>query len=334
MNQGKLAVIILMMSMLLPFCSGTGTETTAKKNIQDYFKKFMTMETLEKAGFEHFDGVSFKLLSLNKNLYILNNKDYLIAKFMGDKLQRVFKTQKGQAPKELITPISFFVYDNDTLAIFDRTKYSVLLFDHDLNYLKEIKLKGQFERVDRVGKILVARLNVHAKNVFAILDNKFEIVKTIVKSNTKAPFDQFYPRLLNVAFFLGEELLAHSYWLFPYKKCHVNIHDLKGGLIVTLPWEQPFTPTAKSFEERKNWYGSNYIGKYGSYYVVKCSHSKTLLGSVRHHDLLIFDEKGTLKYRGDFPYIIRKVSENANDTKIFFMDDDEGISYIDVIDFI
>lgn len=334
MTKGKLVLVSLMMATLLPFCSETGTKITAKKNIAKHIKKFMTSEVLEETGFEHFAGVDYFLLLKSKDFYIFNEKDFMIAKFTGNKPQRIFKTREGQAPKEMINPTSFFLYDKDTIAVFDIAKASILLFDLDLNYIKEFKVDSRFGRMNRVGENLVAMLtSIKQENVFAILDSNFNIVNTFVIANQKLPFERFIPRFMNAGYFPGKNLLAHSYWCFPYKKCHVNIHDLNGELVVTLPWEQPFTPNEKTFKEGKGLYGSNYVGKHGSYYAVQCSYSKVLFGP-RNYEFMIFDQEGTLKYKGDFPYIILETSNRGIDTKIYFMDDDESISYIDVTDFL
>lgn len=331
MTKGKLIFVSFMMAMLLPFCSGPGTKTTAKKNIDDHFKKFMTVEKLEEVGFQHLDGVNFFLLLNSKNIYIFNEKDFLIAKFTGNKLQRVFKTQKGQAPKEMITPMSFFLYNDDTIAIADYLKSSILFFDRDLNYTKEIKINNKIMTMARVGKTLVATSNYGGEeNVFAVLDKDFNIVKTIVKANKKMPAERSQHWHLNKGFFLDEKLVSHSFVLFPNKKCKVDVYDVNTEkLVATLPWEQPFSPTAKSINERKNIYFIEHVGKYGLYYVVRTSHSKTLQ-SKSYHEFMIFDLDGTLKYKSDFSYGIIQAVKDTMDSKLYFMDDDEGISYIDI----
>lgn len=335
MTKGKIAVIIPIIVVLLHFCSGTNTPNPSyeKKDIKDHFHKIFTVEAFEKAGFEHFDGQVFQLLFKNEALYIFNKEDFLIAKYAGNKLQRVFKTNKGQAPAEMITPGSLISYDNDTIAVFDFAKMSILLFDLDLNYIKEIKTDSRFRRMDRVGVDLVAMLNYKNEDVFAILDKNFKIVNTIVRANNKIPFERFWPTLLNMGYFLEKNLVAHSYWVFPREECNVNIHKLNGDMVAMLTWEQPFIPTAKSIREGTNIYSCIYVGKYGSYFAVQNSHSKTLLGSKKHYDFLIFDQGGSLKYRGDFPYSILKTSNSPKATRIYFLDDEEGISTVDVTGF-
>lgn len=335
MIKGKFVVATLMVTMLLPFCSGTDTSTPAPViiNIDDHIKKFMTIAELETAGFEHIYFPHFRLLFKDKDLYILNTKDYLIAKVTGNKLHRVYKTQKGQAPKEMVAPRSLFLYDDNTIAIYDILRISIIFFDRDLNYIKEIKLKNEFSKVARIGKNLVALLNFEEECVFGILDKDFKTVQTVVKANKKIPAERFRPWNLNTGFFLDERLVSHSYSLFPNKNCKVDIYNVYNGeLVVTLPWEQPFSPTAKSINKRRNMYYIYNVGKYGSYYVVHASHSKTLM-SESHYEFMIFDRDGVLKYKGDFSNGILNTSKDTMDSKLYFMDDDEGISYIDIEEF-
>jgi hypothetical protein len=336
MNRGIHFIYLLVIILLIASCSGAKAPPIAPKRkvIEDQSVKFISVEALEKAGYEHIAGIHFRILFIGKFIYIFNTKDFLLTKFKGNRLQRAFKTRKGQAPKEMITPLSLFRYNGNTIALFDELKSTVFFFDIHLNLTKELKIKSKFEDIARVGKEIVATHASIERNFFALLDNNFQVVRTFVKANNTFPFKRVYKHHLNEAFFLGDNLVSHSYSMFLYKLCTVNIHDIrKGMLVLKLKWEQPFSPTAQSINKKENCYYLYHVGKYGSYYVVQTSHSRTLLGSRRHREFRIFDQAGEIKYKDDFSNRIIQASKETPDSKLYFMDDEEGISYIDIEEF-
>jgi hypothetical protein len=291
------------------------------------------MEALEKSGFEHIGNIFFKMLVRDKTIYILNNKDFMVAKFSRNDLRRaecVFKTKKGQAPKEMIAPATLFLYDEQTIAVSDIARNSVFFFDLDLNYIKETRINDRIGRMVRVGNSFASQLRSKEDDAVAIIDNDFKIVRTIIKANKTLPFEGFFPPFLNMVYYPGNNLIAHSYWCLPFKECFVNIHDLEGNMKVKLSWKHPYTlPTAKTFKNGQKLYSCDYVGIYGSYYVVKCKFIKVVFGS-KSHDLLIFNREGNLEFKDDFPYDILDTTGSLNESHIYFMDDEEGISYIDV----
>jgi len=325
-----------MTAILVVSCSETSAPpiVPTKKAIIEHAVKFMTVEALEKVGYEHISGYNFRILFKNGSLYILNTKDFLLAKFNGDRLLRVFKTRDGQAPKEMITPFSLFRYNENTIAIFDEHKRSVFFFDSNLNLEREIRINSNYEKIARVGKNMVATFSSLEDDMFALLDENLQVIRTAIKTNKTFPFKRVYKHHLNEGFFLDGNMVSHSYSMFLYKNCKVNIHDISTGkLVAVLNWEQPFSPTAQSINKRKNCYYLYHVGKYGPYYVVHTSYSKTLIGSRRHRVIRIFNEKGDLRYKDNFGNIIITVSKESPDSKLYFMDDGDGISYIDIEEF-
>jgi hypothetical protein len=337
MHIEKRLILSIIIALLLAGCSSSSTETplAEKSSIQSHFKKLITMESFEKAGVEHFGG-SISMLLRGDELFILNFKDLSLLKYGMNNLQqaqRIFRARNGQAPKEMLNPSSLLFYDDNTIAVFDKGKSSVLFFDLDLNYKKETVVDNRLGRMARVGNFILSQQNYRQENAVAILNGDFKIVKTIIKSNQKIPFERYFPSFLNVVTYPGKNLVSHSYWIFPFKKCHVNIHNLDGKPVVKLQWEQPFTPTSKVFKEGRRLYAVTNVRACGSYYVVKCSYTKVLFGP-RFHVLLIFDNQGTLKYKGDFPYNLIETAGDFDESKIYFKDDEEGVSSIDVTAFL
>jgi hypothetical protein len=336
MRKRIFLIFSLILVLLLSACKEKNSPVSVAKarDIKEYARKFMSIEVLEKSGFERISSDNFELLLEGETSYILNSKDYLIVKFKGNTPQRIFKTREGQAPGEMITPYSLFRYNESIIAIFDTLRKTVFFFDNDLNYVKEIKVYPEFDAMTREGKNIIAIYSSLEENMYAQLDENFRVVRTTVKSNKTFPFKRVYNFHLNLGFFLDNSLVSHSFSMFLYKKCKANIYNVNTGeLVVTLNWEQPFSPTAKSIYNRMNCYFLYHLGKYGSYYVVHTTHSRALLDRRRYYEFRIFDEEGVLRYKDDFSNRIMAVSKKTPDSKLYFMDDDEGISYIDIEEF-
>jgi len=322
----RLSLVFLIIS-LLSFCS-QDAEMKNNLDIGKKFKKFITLSTLEKAGFEHLDADSFVILSRAGSSYILNKKDHLIVKFMGNNPLKMYK-EEGQGPGGMIDPRSMFSYDPETLSIFDITKASVLLFDLDLNYKREVRVNTDILKLKDIKDGFVA-FGAFGDYLFARLDKNFKVIETFVKADKTMPFRNMFPQSLNMGYLLTGNKIAHTAWLFTSKNCKADILDLSTQKnIVSLKWEQSHSPTQKDIDNRTNMYSSNYIGKHGKYYVVHNSFFKNI-SDQGTNELLIFQENGKLHSKHDFPFSIIRCYNSSGDTRIYFMDNDEDISFFDL----
>jgi hypothetical protein len=315
----------------MAFCSHSDRDKIQEnKESENHFQKFITSDILESAGFEHFNVSNFFMLFHEENLYIMNMEDLLIAKFHGVKPGNVFKTRKGQAPRELIVPRSLFLYNAETLSVYDIAKSRILFFDLDLNYLNEIPVGRDFVEIHRNRDMLVSCRMFQYDTIFASLDDEFNVVETFVNADKKIPVEGFPPPLSNFGIILNNGLVAHTYRWYPFKNCKIDIYDIYSRQPkVALSWQQPFSPTRQDIKSRKNLYFSTYVGNHCKYYVVQNSISKKLKANVKY-DLLIFNDKGKLLHRSEFPYCLIRFRKDIEDTMLYFLDDDEDISCIDV----
>ena len=119
------------------------------------------------------------------------------------------------------------------------------MFDLDLNYLKEIRVKNFFLDLARTGQGLTARqFTMETEDVFAFLDENFNVVETFLKANKKRPFKKFIPGQVNHGYFLDQRHVAYTYAKYPYKECKIDIYDLDTRkMVLTLKWEQSHSPT-------------------------------------------------------------------------------------------
>jgi len=314
-------------------CSGNPgkEELLPPRDISKYTHVLIPAETLEETGFEHFGEYAFDLAFKGDCLYLLNYNDYLIAKFDTRSMKplRTFKSAEGQAPQEMLVPRSLFFVDNK-VAVFDIGKRNILFFNLELDYVEEIKIEKNFTKIYCNGQKLMAMLYYKDKDVIGFLDSRFEVVESFVQANKKIPFDRFYPMLLNMVYFLNGQEVAHGYYVFPYKRCEVAIYHIPSKKkLMTLSWDQPFSPTQKDVSARENNYISYYTGKHGRYYVVETSTFKNLR-SKEIFNLLVFDERGRLLLLQEFPYRFLNYTTDRDDPRVYFMDDNENISYMDI----
>jgi hypothetical protein len=322
--------LFLLIIVLMTFCSKSGGDNVLENYIENHSQKFITSDILESMGFEHFDVSNFFMLFNEDNLYIMNMEDLLIAKLRGVKPGKVFKTAKGQAPRELIVPRSLFLYNADTLSVYDIGKSSILFFDFDLNYLDERPIGRDFIEIQRSQDMLLSCRMFQHDTVFASLDDEFNVVETFVNADKKIPVEGFPPPLVNFGIILNNGLVAHTYRWYPFKNCRINIYDTCARQSkVVLSWEQPFSPTEQDIKSRRNLYFSFYVGNHCKYYVVQNSISKKLKGNVKY-DLLIFNDKGKLLHQSEFPYRLIRFRKDIEDTMLYFLDDDEDISCADL----
>jgi hypothetical protein len=334
MKKGQ-EIILLVVIVFLAFCSPVEkNRTSKKKNIDEYFKKFITIDTLESVGFEHINIHDFSMLFYKEYLYILNQGDFMVAKFKGNTPLKVYKAKKGQAPKEFIDPRHLVLYDPGTIGVYDVTKLSVLLFDLDLDYLREIRVKNYFLDLARTGQGLTARqFTIETENVFAFLDENLNIMETFLKANNKRPFKNFNLLQVNHGHFLDQRLAAYTYAKYPYKNCNIDIYDLETRkMLLTLKWDQSHSPTQADIDTGRNNYYSWYAGKHGRYFVLQNTFYKDLQDKDPIKEMLIFDEKGTLILRKNFPHMLLRFKKIQNDSVLYFLDENEDISLIDIKD--
>lgn len=335
-QYSRKCLLIVLWLVLLSFCSQSGsTKKVEGKSFEKYFKPFISMSTLEKAGFEHFNPPYYSMVIKGPYFYILNQSDRMVAKFEGIKPLRAFKAAEGQAPKEMINPKSVFFYDRDTVAVFDVTKLKVLMFDLDLNYLREVKVQDKFFNMYGTNKGVLAFAYWTQGHVFAFIDKDFNETETFVKANQKMPFDQFYPPLLNNGFLLNGTLAAHTYRLQPRKECKLDVYDINTKKrVITLNWKQPFTPSQSSLNARKNMYFTVYAGKHGNFYVVQNQIIRRLRTKTWELYLLVFDQHGELIRHIRFPHFLMRTQKDDDAPEMYFFNDEENISYIDIGDIV
>jgi len=313
-------------------CSSQDKKPKGKKSGYA-IKQFISCQTLENAGFEHMDGMHFDLLFKNKDFYVLNDWDRRVVRFENGMPANKYSSIAGQAPSEFMTPRSMFSVDSSTIGVVDIQKARALLFDDKLNYLKEYPLPMLTNSITRVKDTWVSfQVSQTRDMVFDILDEQFKPVEKFLKANTKVPFEHYYNVFLNKGKFLYGGLAAHSYSLFPYKACHIDIFNIAAReKTVTLEWEQPFTPSDRSIQKGINLYFLERIFKTGRFYTVQCVFGKTLAQPYDvEYDMLIFSESGALEFRDKFPYLFIAYQSDKPESRVFFMDKDENMAYIDI----
>jgi hypothetical protein len=332
-NINRIFILMAILSVIISgACSKQGNSpgNIEKQSPDGSIQPLLSRETLESVGFEHFGAYDFRLLFDCGHLYVLNSRDYMIVKFLGKEPQAVFKTTKGQAPTEMIHPITIFRYNTDTIAVFDKSKRSVLRFDRHLNYIDEVSLEKDYNYIYDSDNGLLAFLDYKNDDACAFLDENFRPVEAFVKANKTIPFERFYPQLLNKCFILDRRSVAHTYGLYPRKNCSVAVYRLNDKTAAaTLTWKQPFSPTQKDISARKKLYFSLYVGKHGPYYVVQSTIVKALGRKEKYHSL-VFSQDGELVHDEIFPHRFVSVQKDSGNSNVYFLDDDENISYIDI----
>lgn len=262
----------------------------------------------------------------------MNSKDYLVAKYneSGGNPLNVFKGEYGQGPTDMLVPRSLFNFGVNKVGIYDVRNQKILVLDSNLKYLEEINCKKNFVEIYSSQRGLLALLDYKSNHAMAFIDDTMTIKQEFIAANKKTPSEKFYPQLLNTGFYLNTGLVSHSYRLFPYKKCTIVIYDIESMKDkLTLNWEQPFSPTLKDIENRKNLYFCVYVGKHDRYFVVETIVNKTLKSSPEYH-LLIFNETGKLLLNQECPYKLIHYCSDEENAKVFFVDENENISYIDI----
>jgi hypothetical protein len=314
------------------FCMLTSLYSSTAENKHQPFEnqiQFLGFETLEKAGFEHFTPENFRLLITNEYAFVLNRKDNMVVRFKGEKPEKVYKAA-GQGPAHFLKPTSMFLMDKETVGIFDGIKYTVLMFDRDLNYKKEIRVSPSIRTIAKVSSGYIAFGDFDQGHMFASLTEEFKTVRTFGNRERKASI-RVFPGSLYMGYLLNDGDVADTSWLHASPTCSVKIIEVASLRVKTvLEWKNPFPPTQKDFDELRNLYSSYYVEKHGQYYVVQNILAKA--PKQRIPELKIFSVEGKTvgTYIVDFT-IIPAISER-DEERIYVMGDDENISYWNVLE--
>jgi hypothetical protein len=286
----KIAVSVVSILLIILCSCGSKEKTLGKEDFEDKFKILLSESDLASAGFENLDPNKFGLLVKDPFLYVFNSDDKMIVKFQGKNPVKKYKAS-GPGPKEFLNIRSEFFDTPNTIAVFDMMKKSVLYFDLDLNFIKEIKLINQFFRLGKTDSGYIGLL-IDVDYIFALLDKNFNTVESFIKPNRKAAFEKMYPFMLYKGYLVDERTVAHSERVFTKKDCIVDIYDLvQKKIIVTLKWQQRNTPTQKDIN-RRYLYNAGGVYKYDTCYIDQNWYSKGIDISKVKADFLIFKTNG------------------------------------------
>jgi hypothetical protein len=174
---------------------------------------------------------------------------------------------------------------------------------------------------------------LNAGHLFARLDKNLKVVETFVPVKKKLPFKSLYPTILNAGYILDEHTVARASALLLNRECKVDISDIKSKKItVSLKWKNPHPlTTQKDIDAWRNRYYLGMVRKYKNCYAVHTGFvKKVTMHPKADLELLIFRENGELYVKvDDPPYTLIYANDQE---KIYFFDDDEGISVLDADD--
>ncbi len=325
----KSAFVLILMFFLIG-CSKTENANNSKPQSVSAIK-FLSSEVLEEAGFKHIDAMFFELFFVGNNTYLLNSSDNMIARFVNGKADRVY-SQYGQAGGEFLSASSIFLSDPGTIGIFDTQKSCVLLFDTELNYKDQKRTSHSIRKLSKTDKGIFA-FGDFGKAFYARLDDNFNIIDYFGDRSfegLKIPFEGLYPYALYMGYLLQNGEFADTSWLHVYSPCKVDIIDpISKKIKCSLEWENHYPQTQKTIQNRTDSYSCYLVGKYGKFYVVQNSFSKKP-NSVPVNDLIIFSENGKYFGKLDFKWQIISSSGVKNDSRVFFLDDNEDIAFFDL----
>ncbi len=325
----KKIISMLIMGLTFLSCSSEEQKTELKK-ITPLLKRFISIENLEAAGFESFKSLDYNILIIDENFYVLNSKNSTIAKFKQTKPLRVYKNF-SQGPGGMLTARSLFLYDRETIAVFDVQKLCVLFFDFDLNYKNEIRINPAFSRMRNTGKMFTASGNFPDNKLFSILDRHFNTLETFVTHDLSIPFKvRFPPQFFNRCYLVSDRQVAYTYWLYLTKQCKVDIFDIDTRVKITsLKWNQSNTPSQSDVEKNLDSYTSVCVAKGFKYYIVNSKFQKKMW-DIGYNDILIFQLDGQLIFREQVPFSLIESVSSPSDTRLFFFDDEKGILVLDL----
>jgi hypothetical protein len=326
----KSFIIALLLTLILIGCTAEVKRASKSAKALPEGKVLLTLEALEKAGFEHFDASNFSVLIVEDYLFLMNVKDSMIVRFTGTTPEKVFSA-KGQGPREMMNPASIFLSEYNQIGIYDSEKLAVHFFDLDLNYLEQLPVHPAIRKLYKSGGELYA-FGDFGDGIFARLNSDLQVIYVFGNKKRKAPFKNLYPTYLYMGYLLDSADIADTSWLHVHDPCRVNVIDAGTKKVkVSMSWTHPKPPTQKDIDQRMNMYSVYYVGKHGNYYAVQNDFTKTMTGKSKL-DLLFFRENGELVGRYDFPYfIIDSHSPLIDDSRVFYMDEKESLCYIDLM---
>lgn len=320
----KLVITITFIFLIIVSCSNETAFNTNNSSIKG--DKLISLTSIEKAGFEHIRPDFFRMLVTGKKLYLLNSEDKMIARFNGDTPERVYKAG-GQGPGEFLNPISLFMIDTNTIAVFDSMKNKILFFDLDLNLKSEKSILHAIRKISKIkGNILA--FGDFGEKTFAHFDDEFKVIGYYGDRNRKIPFDRIPPGAMYMGYLLSDGKAADTNWLHCFSECKIDIVDIiSKKVILSLTWNHPSPPTQQLINKRQ-FYSCYYTGKHGKYYVVQNSFQKKRNVSVL--DLLIFDDNGKLVAKYDFNHKILHRGTTESDSKIYYFNENDDIIEFDI----
>lgn len=326
----KKFLILTLISIFALHC--TKSENPTPKKSLPAGKPYIGVDALEKAGIEHLDPRLFGMLNTDKFTYILNRKDNLIARFIGGKADRIYN-HAGQGPGETLNAFNIFQLPGGQIAVYDTQKSVILFFDKELNLEKEVRVPVSIRKI-LFGKGKYYAFGDFDKNIFAVYDADFKKLETFGIRNRKAHLEIRFPATLYMGYLLIGGEVADTSWLHISSKCKVDIIEIENRKVkCTLEWDHPSPPNQKAINLGLNNYSSRYICKTGGIYVVQNAFSKKLKAESRY-DLLLFDDRGMMIAAfQNVPQVLRTV-KSRDDKKLFFIDDECNISYLNVDDLI
>lgn len=328
----KKSLIVFLIISFIASCSGDQSKA-GKKKIVLKPRNFISLPVLEKAGIEHIAFAGLEIMFRGEVAYILCHKDNLLLSFKGDQPLRKYQAY-GQGPGEFLRTVSLFLYDANTIGVFDNTKCGVLLFDLDLNFIREQKINTGIRKLYHSPQYdCFYAFGDFFDTIFVKLDRNFKEVEYFGEPNKVLPFKNYLPGLLNMGYLLDEGLVAHSEWMFSKKECEIKIiNPRKKQIQLTLKWSQAHTPTQKDIDTFTNGYGSFNVEICGKYYMVYNTFNPTIRGK-KIPDLLIFDEKGNVVYRDQkFAYDIISSCNKQGDPGFYVLDKDDNIVFMEIVE--
>lgn len=298
-------------------------------NIQPLLKTVISVTQLESSGFGYIYDNCFDLLFTQKALYLLNSRDRMIVKFSNQQPIKILKIEKGVDERKMMFPVNIILYDPKTIAVFDFEKRSVLFYDMELHFIKEQKVKGNIIGIsNNEGDTTVFLLN--SNFLLGQMDKSLNIVGTYIREYEKTPFRSYYKRLLNQIFFMTGGLVGHTKWLQFEKQCKFDIYDMKKKKrIIRLSWEQPFKLNEINFLAKRDLYATNNAVIAGGYYIIQNAIQRSIEERVVY-ELLVFDMRGKLVFRGEIPYGLIRFKKGWRDNFLYMMNDEGSIVALDV----
>jgi hypothetical protein len=332
----KLA-IILSIFLTLSFCSKSQNENrnnTAKtkekkeKN-NSYSQVILPVTEMETAGFEYISPSYLDIFRYKDNLYLLNTRDKVLAKFTGGKFQKSVKSEKGKQPWQMIAPKSLYIDGNGNIAVYDIERAVVLTYDRDLKAIEEKKVHRRYLEIFNDGPNQYAFLR-YREHLFGRLDENLHVVDTFGQAFTDMPFEEYNRYLLNKVFFPGNNEAAHTHWNQPQKQCTLTLYDLESKKIKqTLSWQQQQSLIKKNFLEDRKLYFTIFAAVIGNYYVVQNSLIRDV-ASPRIYSLLIFTRSGEMVYNKKFPHRLLRMQSDTEKNHVYILDENANIAGIDI----